>query len=155
MRILSRFGKFLFALTMFGVLPSVVLGQNAKAQIKAEIDRLQQSLREKPVSIPGFQDINSMVTGPRHAATEARDGGKLYLTLEKLLQAEDLFHGARVVVTDAAKSGFPAFEAKWEKASQNLETFNEETRKKDWPSVPLALQALSETAQGRSIPLLE
>jgi hypothetical protein len=157
MRILSRFGIFLFALTMFGVLPPIASGQNPKAQIKAEIDRLQQSLREKPISIPDFPDINSMVAGSLNAATEALDAGKLYLSLEKLLQAEDLLHGARVVAdkTEAVKSGFPAFEAEWEKASQSLKTLSEETRKKDWPSVPLALQALSETAQGTSIPLLE
>src|SRR5438445_8951116 len=97
MRIPSRLFKFLFALAMFGAWTSLAAGQEAKSQIKSEIERLQQSLKEKPVSIPGFPDINSMVSGSLNASAEAFDAGKLYLSLEKLLQAEDLLHGARVV----------------------------------------------------------
>jgi hypothetical protein len=157
MRILSRHLKFLLALVMFGAWTSLATGQEAKSQIKAEIERLQKSLKEKPVSIAGFPDINSMVAGSLSSSAEALDAGKLYLSLEKLLQAEDLLEGARVVAdkTEAVKSGFPAFEAEWEKVSRSLKTLNDETRKKDWPSAPLALQALAEAAQGRSVPLLE
>ena len=92
-----------------------------------------------------------------NAASEALDSGNLYLALERLLQAEDLFQGARAVVdkTDSVKSSFPAFEAEWEKASQNLKALNGEARKKDWRSAPLVVRALSETAEGASIPLLE
>lgn len=157
MRIPSSLFKFLFALSMFGAWTSPATGQEAKSQIKAEIARLQKSLKEEPISIPGFPDINSMVSGSLNASAEALDAGKLYLSLEKLLQAEDLLEGARVVAdkSEAVKSGFPAFEAEWEKASRSLKTLNDETRKKDWRSAPLALQALAETAQGRSVPLLE
>jgi hypothetical protein len=157
MRIVLRLCRLSLALTLLGALPALASAQNPKAQIKSEIDRLQRSLQEKPISIPDLPDINSAVAGSLKEAAAALDAGKLYLSLEKLLQAEDLFQGARVVAdkTDAVKSGFPAFEAEWEKASQNLKTLNEETHKKDWRSAPLALRALSETAEGRSIPLLE
>jgi hypothetical protein len=157
MHIPSRLFKFLLALAMFGAWTSLACRQEAKSQIKSEIERLRQSLREKPISIPDFPGINSAVGGALNAAAEALNSGKLYFSLEKLLQAEDLLQGARVVAdkTEAVKSGFPAFEAEWEKASRNLNTLNEETRKKGWRSAPLALQALSETAQGRSVPLLE
>ena len=157
MLILSKLCKLFLALTLLGALSSLATAQNPKSQIKAEIDRLKQSLRENPLKNPDFPDIQSTVTGSVNAASEALDSGNLYLALERLLQAEDLFHGAHAVVdkTDAVKSSFPAFEAEWKKASQNLNALNGEARKKDWRSSPLVVRALAETAEGRSIPLLE
>ena len=157
MRTSHTFFKFCLALTVLGVWPALASGEEAKAQIKAEIERLQRSLKEQPISIPDFPDINTQVTSGLNGAAQALDSGSLYLSLERLLQAEDLLQGARVVAekTDAVKSGFPAFETEWEKASQNLKTLNETARKRDWTSAPLALRALSETAEGRSVPLLE
>lgn len=157
MRTVSTVQKLFLALTILGALPALILAQEPKAQIKSEIERLQKSLKEKPISSPDFPDINSAISASLNGAVEALDAGKFYLSLERLLQAEDLFLGARVAVdkADAVKSSFPAFEAEWEKASQNLNALNEEARKKDWRSAPLAIRALSETAEGRSIPLLE
>jgi hypothetical protein len=157
MCIVSRLGKLFLALSLFSALPSPASAQDPKPQIKAEIDRLKLSLQEKPISSPDFPEINSRVSEALNAATQALDSGNLYLSLERLLQAEDLFHGARAVVdkTEAVKSSLPAFETEWEKASRNLKALNDQANKRDWRSATLALRALSETAQGRSIPLLE
>ena len=142
---------------MLGALPFHSSAQDPKPQIRAELDRLKQSLQEKPLKNPDFPDIQSMVSGAVNSAAEVLDSGNVYLALERLLQAEDLFQGAHTVVdkTDAVKSSLPAFEAEWERASQNLNSLNAEARKKDWKSAPLAIRALAETAEGRSIPLLE
>jgi hypothetical protein len=142
---------------MFGVLPTLIWAQDPNPQIKAEIERLQHSLKEKPVSDPDFASVNSMVDDALKSAVEALNSGKLYLSLEKLLQAEDLLQGARVIEekSDAVKSGFPAFEAEWEKASKNLAALDQEARQRNWGSAPVALRALSESAQGKSTPLLE
>lgn len=157
MPLISRFGKFLFALTILGVLPSFTRGQDAKTQIRAEIDRLQQSLRARPISIADLASLGPDIDKMLQDAAGALDSGKPYLSMEKLLQAEDLLQGARVTEEKSAavKSGLPAFEAEWENASRNLAAINQETRKKDWHNAPVALQALSETAQGKSVPLLD
>jgi len=157
MRIVSSLSKFFLALIIFGALPILISAQDPKPQIKAEIERLQHSLKEKPVSDPDFASVNSMVDDALKGAVEALNSGKLYLSLEKLLQAEDLLQGARVIEekSDAVKSGFPAFEAEWEKASKNLAALDKEARQRNWARAPVALQALSESAQGKSIPLLE
>jgi hypothetical protein len=157
MRIFSRLCKFFLALILLGALPPLIWAQDPKRQIKAEIERLQHSLKEKPVSDADFASVNSMVDDALKGAVEALDSGKLYLSLEKLLQAEDLLQGARVIEekSDAVKSGFPAFEAEWEKASKNLAALDQEARQRNWGRAPVALQALSESAQGKSIPLLE
>jgi hypothetical protein len=157
MNIVSRLGKLFLALSLFGALPFLASAQDPKPQIKAEIERLQRSLKEKPVSDPDFASVNSGVDDALKAAAAALDSGKLYLSLEMLLRAEDLLQGARVLEekSEAVKSGFPAFEAEWEKASKNLAALDQEARQRNWARSPLALQALSESAQGKSIPLLE
>jgi hypothetical protein len=157
MRIASRLCKFVFALTLFEALPCSASAQDPKPQIKAEIERLQHSLKEKPVSDPDFASVNSMVDDSLKGAVEALNSGKLYLSLEKLLQAEDLLQGARILEekSEAVKSGFPAFEAEWEMASKDLAALDQEARQRNWGRSPVALQALSESAQGKSIPLVE
>jgi hypothetical protein len=157
MRIASMLCKFSLALAFFGALPAIASAQDPKSQIKAEIERLQHSLKEKPVSDPDFASVNSTVDDALKGAASALDSGKLYLCLEKLLQAEDLLQGARILEekSEAVKSGFPAFEAEWEKASKNLAALDQEARQRKWTRAPVALQALSESAQGKSIPLLE
>src|SRR4029077_19837584 len=142
MRIKLNIDHLLLALILSVALAFSAAAQEAKSQIKAELDRLKQSLQEKPLKNADFPDIQSMVTGAVNSASEALDSGNLYLALERLLQAEDLFHGARAVVdkTDSVKSSFPAFEAEWEKASQNLNALNGEVRKKDWRSTPLVVR---------------
>jgi len=157
MRIASRLCKFVFALTLFEALPLRASAQDPNPQIKAEIERLQHSLKGKPVSDPDFASVNSMVDEALKGAVEALNSGKLYLSLEKLLQAEDLLQGARVIEekSEAVRSGLPAFEAEWEKASKNLAALDQDARQRNWTRAPVALQALSESAQGKSIPLLE
>ena len=157
MRIASRLRKLFLALTLIGALPTLISAQDPKLQIEAEIERLQHSLRDKPVSDPDFVSVNSMVDEALKGAAQALDSGKLYLSLEQLLQAEDLLQGARVLEekSGAVKSGFPAFEAEWEKASRNLAALDQEARQRNWIRAPIALMALSESAQGKSVPLLE
>jgi hypothetical protein len=148
---------FLLALLLLAALPVVALAQDAKSQIKAEIGRLQQSLQEKPITDPDLASLRSSLNDALSGASQALDSGKLYVGLEKLLQAEDLFEGARVAVekAEAVRSGYPAFEAEWKNVSQNVTEINSVTREKDWTNSPAALRALSETALGRSGPLLD
>ena len=153
----NRLGRLLFALTVFGALTSPAAGQDGKSQIKAEIDRLQQSLKEKPITDADYAPISSMASQSLQGAAEALDSGKLYVSLEKLLQAEDFLQGARFPVekTEAVKSGLPAFEAEWNKVSQILTAYDREVHQKNWGASPAALRALAETALGRSVPLLD
>lgn len=157
MHILSRLFSFVVALTLCGAFPSRAAGQNAKSQIKAEIARLAISLKEKPITDPDYAPLGSMATQSLQEAAAALESGKLYVSLEQLLQAEDFLQGARYPVekTEAVKSGLPAFEAEWNKVSQILTAYDREVRQKNWSASPAAVRALSETALGRSVPLLE
>jgi hypothetical protein len=157
MRTLSRLCKLAFALAVFGVFTSPASGQNAKSQIKAEIDRLTSSLKEKPITDPDYAPLGSMASQSLQGAAAALHSGKLYVSLEQLLQAEDFLQGARYPVekSEAVKSGLPAFEVEWAKVSQILTAYDREVRQKNWSASPAAVRALSETALGRSVPLLE
>jgi hypothetical protein len=131
--------------------------QDASSRIKSEIDRLEQSLKQKPFSNPDLAPINGLAGDSLKAAKDALNAGHLYLSLEKLDQASNLIQGARVTEdkAEAVKSGLPAFESEWGKASLQLTALDREARKRSWNDVPLAIRALAEMAQGESIPLLD
>ena len=147
----------LLSLISLGALASPATPQDAKSQIRAEIERLTISLKEKPITDPDFAPLSSAASQALIGASEALDSGNSYLSLEKLLQAEDFLLGARFPAekTEAVKSGLPAFEAEWKKVNQTIYVYDQELRQKDWGAAPAALRALSETALGRSVPLLE
>ncbi|HEV7674746.1 MAG TPA: hypothetical protein VGQ12_09460 [Candidatus Angelobacter sp.] len=131
--------------------------QDATAQTKAEIRRLQQSLKEKPIANSDLADLAKGIEKGLNDADFARSGGRLYLSLENLGQAEDYFHAVRTVEAkaDAIKDNLPAFEAEWGKASLEYATLDKHARQRNWDRFPAAVRALSEAAQGRTIPLLE
>jgi len=91
------------------------------------------------------------------SAAEALNKGQLYVSLERLNSASSLLQGARTgeEKADAVKSGLPAFETEWGKASLQLTSLDQNARQRDWSKSPLAIRALAEAAQGRSIPLLD
>jgi hypothetical protein len=151
--LVSLFVAFLLSISI----PFTSRAQDFKSQIDAEIERLQESLKSHPIA---HADLAPVVTGVNEAlsgSTEALNSGKLFLSLEKLLQAEDLLQGARVTLekADAVKSGYPAFEVEWKNVSENLTTVNRTSREKNWTGSPAAIRALAETALGRSVPLLD
>lgn len=131
--------------------------QDAAAQTKAEIERLQQSLKEKPIESPDLAELGKGIDQRLKDADSARSAGRLYLSLESLGQAEDYFQAVRTIEAkaDAIKDNLPAFEAEWGKASLEYAALDKQARQRDWNRFPAAVRALSESAQGRTIPLLE
>jgi len=131
--------------------------QDAATQIKSEIERAQQSLKDKPISNPDFPEINSRIDGLLNESSAALSSGWLFLALEKLGQAEDFLEGARITVekSETIKSGLPAFEAEWNKASLELAAFDKKAHGLAWNHAPAGIRAISEAAQGRALPLLE
>ena len=131
--------------------------QDEAAGIRAEIARLQQVLKDKPVTNPDFAQVGTMVGTSLENAARAADAGHLYLSLENLAQAEDLLGGARVIVDRAglAESGPAEFESAWGAESVRLAAWDREARGRKWEKAPAAVRALAEAAQGKSIPLLD
>jgi hypothetical protein len=149
--------RFLVVSLLVANLPALSSAQDATSQIQAEISRLQQSLKDQPISDPHLATVASSISSDLASAAKDLDSGRLYLSLEKLLQAEDLLWGARTNAerAEAVKSGYPAFEAEWNTVSQRLTDTNRATREKNWANSPAVVRALSETALGRSVPLLD
>jgi len=153
-------------LVLRGVLPLAILivglcslasAQDASAKIKAEIERLQQALKDKPLSNPDFPEIGARLDEGLKGASAALASGHIYMTLERLGQTEDLLYGVRAIdeKADAVKSGMPAYEAEWSKASVELAASNKQFRVRKWSHTSQGAQALAELAQGRTLPLLE
>lgn len=146
---------------LFGILaviPPTLAGQDSAAsQIRREISRLQQSLKDKPISDPNLKDLATMIGDALKSSAVAVDAGQLYLGLEKLGQAEDLLQGARAAsnTADVEKGGLPVFESQWGKVSLRLTALDKDAHAHEWKTAPLAVRALAEAAQGKAIPLLE
>jgi len=130
---------------------------SATSQIKAEIARLQQSAKEKPVTNKDFAPIANEAENALKAASGAIDSGQLYFALEKIGQADDLIQGARAAAdkSEVEKGGLPAFQSQWGKVSLRLTALDGEAHTRQWNHTPLAVQALAEAAQGKAIPLLQ
>ncbi len=131
--------------------------QDAKSQTKAEIERLQQSLKAKPINVAGLESINSNLGSALSQAQAELNAGRLYSSLETLGQVQGVLSGARIVEekSESVKSGLPAFESEWGKASVRLAALDEQARQRNWSRAPVAVRALSEAAQGKAIPLLD
>jgi hypothetical protein len=131
--------------------------QDAATQTKTEIERLQQSLKDKPIANSDIAEMNSEIEGNLTGAASALAAGRLYLSLEGLGRAEDHMHGARTLdaKADEIKDSLPAFESEWNKASVQLTALDKSARGKNWSHTTAGVRAISEAAQGRAIPLLE
>jgi hypothetical protein len=136
---------------------SPAAAQDASDRVAAEISRLQRSLQTNPITDPDLAPAASSASGNLTDASAALRSGRLYLSLEKLLQAENLLQGARFAAEKAqtAKSGYPAFEAEWKTTSRRVSTLNRESQARDLSRAPGVLRALAETAIARTVPLLD
>lgn len=158
MRLDPRHRLFVTIVTALAAMIWPASGQQpASSEIKAEIVRLQQSLQDKPISDPDLNSLAPMITDAIKAANGAADANQLYLSLERLGQAEDLLQGARGAAdrAEVEKAGLPAFESRWGKAGVRLAALDKDAHAREWKNSPLAIRALAEAAEGRAIPLLE
>ena len=158
-----RMRRFVFwgawwGLALVGVMLALpVAGQDAASRVQAEVERLQQLLAKKPISFPGNPDANRGAADGLKSALKDQSAGRLYRSLEQIGQVTDFVHGAWTIMDkeEAVKTGLPAFEAEWEKASAGIAALDRQTRTTNWSDSPAALQALSETAEAETMPLLE
>jgi hypothetical protein len=132
-------------------------GQDGASQIRAEAERLQHSLRDKPISYPDNPNASTMVGDGLKEVIQGQSAGRLYISLEKLCQTTDFLHAVWAVAdkAEAVKPGLPAYEAEWEKVSSSVTAIDRQAREKNWNDSRVAVRALSETAQSMTIPLLE
>lgn len=151
----SRRAAHLLAVLLIST--AIAVSQDASSSVKAEIERVQQALKDKPVSNPDFPNLPSAIEARLKDAGTALSSGRLYLSLEKLGEAEDYLQGLRMTDEKAAaiKDSLPAFESEWSKASLQLTALEKSARQRDWSRASAAVRAISEAAQGRAIPLLE
>lgn len=153
--------SLLLAFTINGAAQNTVAqsasSQSASSQIKSEAERLQQSLKKKPIANPDLAGIGKMVDNSLKASADALEAGRLYVSLESLVRATDLLHGARAVDEKSAaiNNQMTAFEAEWGKASFQLTSLVEKAKARNWARSRAAVRALSEAAQARTIPLME
>jgi hypothetical protein len=156
MKTITRLRALTMMLCLCGVLPLPLSGQDAAGRIKSEVTRLRQSLKDNPVRDPEFAPLTIAAQDSLRDALDELNAGRIYLSLEKLVLGSDYLQAARAAVDkeEVERGGLSAFEAKWGKANLVLAKLDEEAASRDWSHGPAAIRALSEAAQGRTIPLL-
>ena len=130
--------------------------QPADARIRAEIDRIEQQLKAKPLNDPGFPNADENSANQIRSARDAAENHRLLLSLERLAQLLDFTTGVRFGIDKGStvSSGLPAFEAEWSKTSKDLDTMDHEIAAANWGQARAAIRALAETARGRIGPLM-
>ena len=111
MKVHSKASLFVVMVGVLGALSiAAVAADPATAQIKAEIARLQQSIKDKPVTDKDFGPIATMAEGALGVLTAALDAGQ-GTAIEKLGQAQDLLQGHAQAPTGprSRRSGSPHF----------------------------------------------
>jgi hypothetical protein len=145
-----------FCAVLFALLTLPAAGQDAASRVKAEVHRLQQSLKEHPIKSRELSEVVSSVDHDLTSATTALNAGRLYVAVEDLGRAMDLVDGLRRFVdkADAMTGGLPAFEAEWSETGKRISAILAETQSTG-NGTAAAFEALTETARAESIPLLE
>jgi hypothetical protein len=148
-------------LVFLGVCAGFAQAQESSSEktgaVAAEIDRLQKSLKDKPIANSDLGDLTTAIGGLLNDSRTALAGGHLYLCLENLGRAENLLAGARYVDEHAAavKDNLPAFESIWNKTSAELAAFEKNPGQQSRDSRQAAVRALADAARGQIHPLLE
>src|SRR5262245_23005225 len=155
-RYLLPFVAFVLPLAALAAAPDSSDAPDAATRIRREIDRLGQSLKDRPILGEDQAELVGAATVALQRSAQALDAHRLYLALENLGQASDFIAGARVAAEQAetVASGRPAFESLWEETSRELAA-NQPGHGGNWSQTRAAVRALSEVAACRVQPLLE
>jgi hypothetical protein len=142
---------------MVAALTLPVAGQDAASKIRAEIERIQQSLKVKPVTDQNLGGIAGTIENLAKTSAAALEARRVYLSLERLNQAYELLQGVRTYEqrSAAVNDELPKFESEWGKASVKLAALEREVKAEERTNVRAALRALSETALVKTTPLME
>ena len=147
---------FLLLLAALAIPLAPAREHDPEAQVKSEIQRLQKSLKEHPVTDAPFGLPEALPKTLDEAAQEL-SAGRLYVSLEKLQLVEDWLQGARLLAEkeEVAKQGLPAFESRWGKASMSLTALEERSRQEDGSPSPAAVRALLQFSQVSAAGLID
>lgn len=136
---------------------STAVAADAKSQIQAEIERLQQSAKNQPADDDYWKDLAGLVLPSLDRADKALRAGDVYYSLEELGRARVLLNSYENTKQspEVLKQGLKGFEAAWRQTSAELANADRDVQKRDWRGKPAVLRALAESAQGRSLTLVE
>jgi hypothetical protein len=127
------------------------------ARIAAEVARLRQGADAKPLADADWQAARPAIAAALERVREALRAGRPYLALERLQAARGSLRAlelAKAAALGGAGRGMAGFDAAWSQAGVNLAAADREARARRWDGAPAALRALSEAAQGSTLPML-
>lgn len=124
------------------------------AKVTAEIQRLKNlAAEQKPEG--DYKDIDPIIKRLLTRADEARKTGRLYAAIEDLARGRLYLEAYIASRVSGEAASMPAFEAAWKKVDVELVVLDKSAKRRTWSTKPVVLQALSESAQGQSLTLVE
>ena len=155
---MTRFRRsLLLSCFLMLVVGAAAASLDAKSQIEAEIERLEQSAKSQPADDDYWKDLAVLVSSSLDRADKALRAGNLYLSLEEMGRARVLLDSFEYTKQspEVLKQGLQGFELAWRTVSRELANSDREARKRIWKGKPAVLRALAEAAQGKSLTLVE
>src|SRR3954463_2481496 len=144
------------------VLTSTVLASHppkkenpATARITAEIERLQKLASEQKSGEAEWKDLEPAVKRVLTRAEEGVRTGRIYAAMDDLTKARSYLEPYASTKVSAEASTMPAFEEAWKKANVELVGLDKAAQKRIWHGKPIVQQALSESAQGQTLTMVE
>jgi hypothetical protein len=129
-------------------------GVDAAAKIRADTERLQRAAKDDTAAGPSWKSVRPDFERSLARAQQALRAGRLWLSLEELGQARNLF----CVFENRPRrpeEGLASFESAWKRTGVELVAFDNKARERVWTKALVAIRAMSEASQGKAMPLLE
>jgi hypothetical protein len=159
MKTISRIRAAFMAMGLLSVMGPTLIGQDASARIKSQIDHLRQALDSKPPSRPEWKEATPDISESLHRADDDLRAGRLYVSLEELAGAWDSLREiegpTRKTEKDLLKEGVPGIESELKAMKIELTALEKQASQKNWDTAPIAVRALTEKAKGQTLNLLE
>jgi hypothetical protein len=154
---MARFRRNLLVSCFLTLVVSAGCALDARSKIQAEIQRLQQTVKNQPADDDYWKDLAGLVATSLDRADRALHAGDIYFSLEELGRALVLVNSFEYTKQspEILKQGLQGFESAWSQASRELANSDREAQKRNWAGKPAVLRALAESAQGRSLILVE
>jgi hypothetical protein len=127
----------------------------ATVKITAELQRLQKLASEQKSGEAEWKDLEPAVKRVLTRADEGLRTGRIYAAIDDLAKARTYLEAYVTTKVSAEASAMPAFEDAWKRTSVELVALDRAAQKRMWNGKPIVQQALSESAQGQTLTMVE
>ena len=147
-----------FRISVFLLLAAAsCFAQDASKKIASEINRVKNQIGAGPANFEQWTKLKPGVDAGFVRAEENLKAGRAYRSLEELVYAAQVALGAKYAAQDPEllKKGLAGFEPEFNKAMAKYTALDNQAQARAWGDAPVAIRALSESADQLGIEVVE